>query len=352
MNTGWKKFLENAGAVFSNDSVEHFGSPERERVVATTGDVITDLSHYGLIAVHGEDAANFMQGQFCNDVRSVDGSHSQINGYCSPKGRLLSLFRIFRIEDTFYLLMPAELLESTIKRMKMFVLISKVKLDDAGNTMIRMGLSGPNAEKNLKDILGKIPENVNEAIHVKGHTVLRIAGPCPRFIIVGDRELIEKTWSALDVHAAPVGVSPWRLLDVIAGIPEIYTGTIESFVPQMVNMQAIDGLSFKKGCYTGQEIVARMQYLGTLKRRMYRAHIRTDKPVKPGDNLYAEGDTSGQGTGKIVSACSSPNDGYDVLAVIQISIAESGIVHLDDQNGPVLELQELPYTIENLDKKK
>ena len=350
MKTEWKKFLEDVGAIFENGHIAHYGNRERERQVAMSGEIIADLSHFGLIAAHGEEAETFLQGQFCNDVRKVDEDNSQINGYCSPKGRLLSIFRIFKHKDTHYLLIPQELIEETLKRLQMFVLISKVTLEDADNAMVRIGFSGPDADTKLKEILGNIPEKTNTVTHTDGVTVVRVPGPCPRFIILGDVEGIKKIWGQLNVHAAPVGEQPWGQLDVLAGIPEIYPQTVDAFVPQMVNMQAIGGVSFKKGCYTGQEVVARMQYLGKLKRHMYRANIKTDEPVMPGDPLFAAGDTSGQGTGKIVSAFPSDSGGYDVLAVIQIASAEKTKTHLKDQKGPVLELTELPYTLEESTK--
>ncbi|MDH5436423.1 MAG: folate-binding protein [Gammaproteobacteria bacterium] len=346
MKTEWKEFLENAGAIFEDGAIAHFGNRERERQVAMSGEIITDLSHYGLIAAYGEEAETFLQGQFCNDVRNVDENTSQVNGYCSPKGRLLSIFRLFKIKDTYYQLIPQELVEETLKRLRMFILISKVTLGDADNALVRIGFSGPDADTKLKDILGKVPEQNNAVIHTDDVTVIRIPGPCPRFIILGDVEAIKNIWSKLNVHAAPVGMQPWGQLDVLAGIPQIYPQTVDAFVPQMVNMQAIDGVSFKKGCYTGQEVVARMQYLGKLKRRMFKANIKTDEAVMPGDPLFAGGDTSGQGTGKIVSAFPSDSGGYDVLAVVQIASVEKTKVHLKDKNGPVLEWGELPYTLE------
>lgn len=350
MKTEWKEFLEKAGAVFDDGSIAHFGNRERERQVAMSGEVIVDLSHYGLIAAYGEEAETFLQGQFCNDVRKVDENNSQINGYCSPKGRLLSIFRIFKHKDTWLLLIPQELVEETLKRLRMFILISKITLGDADNAMVRIGFSGPNADTKLKEILGQVPEEINAVTHIDNFTVIRIAGPCPRFIILSEIDAIKDIWSKLNVHAAPVGMQPWGQLDVFAGIPQIYPQTIDTFVPQMVNMQAIDGVSFKKGCYTGQEVVARMHYLGKLKRRMYKANIKTDEPIIPGDPLYAEGDTSGQGTGKIVSAFPSDSGGYDVLAVIQIASVEKTEIHLKNKNGPVLEWGELPYTLEQSKK--
>ena len=136
------------------------------------------------------------------------------------------------------------------------------------------------------------------------------------------------------------------MLDILAGTPTIYPQTSEAFVPQMANMQIINGVNFRKGCYTGQEIVARMQYLGKLKRRMYRIHIEGIQPVRPGDALHSPNSSSGQGTGSIVSAQPDPNGGYMALAVIDIHDAEAGKLQLHDATGPVISLMDLPYTVE------
>jgi len=156
---------------------------------------------------------------------------------------------------------------------------------------------------------------------------------------------MKELWSKLDVHAAPVGAGPWEMLDILAGTPTVYPQTAEAFVPQMTNMQVINGVNFQKGCYTGQEVVARMQYLGKLKRRMYRVHIDTDSPVHPGDKLYTADTSSGQGTGNIVSAQPDPDGGHQALAVIDISDAENHPLQLIDADGPGISLRDLPYAV-------
>ncbi len=145
---------------------------------------------------------------------------------------------------------------------------------------------------------------------------------------------------------AAVNADYWALLDVRAGIPTVYPETVEAFVPQMTNMQLVDGVSFTKGCYTGQEIVARMQYLGKLKRRMYLAHVDTAEPPKAGDPLFSPQNASGQGAGRVVDARPAPEGGYDLLAVAEIESAENGELHLVGDRGPLLQLQELPYSLD------
>jgi folate-binding protein YgfZ len=345
MKPEWKDFLINAGAEFSDTKVESFGNPERERQIVHSGDTICDLSHYGLIAAYGEDAETFLQGQFTNDINHVDLDHSQLSSFCTPKGRMLANFRVFKRNETWYLSLPYELVEPTLSRLRMFVMRSKVTLENADDAMIRFGLNGPKAADLLKDILGPIPEDIDTVTQHGNYTILRVAGSEPRFEIYGLLESMTRLWQSLDVDAAPVGASIWELLNIKAGIPFIVAQTSEAFVPQMANMELINGVDFKKGCYTGQEIVARMHYLGKLKRRMYRINIETDQAPMPGDSLYAEESKGGTGTGTIVNAQQQADGSYDALAVIQITDAENQSLRLHDATGPEIKILDLPYSL-------
>ena len=346
MKQEWLEFLEQAGAEIDNNKVSHFGNPDRELRVLHTGLVMADLSHLGLISAYGEEASNFLQGQLTNDIKQVDLEHSQLSAYCTPKGRILSNFRIFQRQQTYYLRLPQEQLENTLKRLQMFILMSKVTMEDSTDSLVHIGVSGPDADQQLQALVPQIPDQVDGVSQCEGYTVIKLAGHHPRFEIYGELEPISKLWQQLDVHAALVGADAWSMLDILAGIPTVYPETSEAFVPQMINLQVLNGVSFKKGCYTGQEVVARMQYLGKLKRHMYRVHIDTHKPVNPGDALYVEGSTSGQGPGTIVEAKLVPDDGYEGLAVINISDAEAGQLKLIDENGPTITIKQLPYSLQ------
>jgi len=345
MKAEWQNFLESAGAEIDNRTVISFGNMPREQRMTQTGLVMCDLSHLGLISVTGDDASDFLQGQLTNDIRDVSPQHSQLSAYCTPKGRMLSNFRVFKHNDAYYLRLPRTQLESTIKRLRMFVLMSKVSFEDSSDTLVHIGVSGPTAIEQLSAHINELPEQVDDVSQSNGYTVIRLAGLHPRFEIVSELEAIQNLWQKLDVHAAPIGAGSWNLLDIQAGIPTIYPETAEAFVPQMINMHIINGISFQKGCYTGQEIVARMQYLGKLKRQMYRIYIKTNDEVKVGDVLYSSESTSGQGTGTIVDAQADVVEGgVEALAVININDTETGKLQLHDENGPEIELRELPYS--------
>lgn len=344
MNTKWIDFLKTMGAEFSDNELIHFGNPELERKASDNGLVMADLSHFSIVKVNGDDATTFLQGQLTNDIEQVTENTSQLSGYCNQKGRLLATFRIYKKQDDLYLLIPNELYEDTFKRLKMYVMRSKVEFNNCSADYVSIGFSGPNADTELQKQLASIPAETDQVTHEKDLSIIKLTGNQPRYQITGPVEQVISLWQNLDVNAAPVGKDVWNLLEIRAGIPTVYLPTVEAFVPQMINFELINGVSFKKGCYTGQEIVARMHYLGKLKRRMYRIHIDSTDPVIAGTPLFSPGTTSGQGTGNIVlSAISSSEKGTEALAVLQINQAESDSLRLNDSKGAAIKVLEIPY---------
>lgn len=344
MQESWRTHLVEMGANISDDRVVDFGDAEAEMAAVDSDNIIMDLSHFGLISVSGEDATHFLQSQFSNDVMQVTTAHSQLSSYCTPKGRILASFRLFADHEHYFMQMPRTLIEQTLKRLRMYVLRSKVELNDVSDDCARIGLAGPDATE-LAATLGEVPTEIDGISQIDGITLLRMPGEPARYEAIGKIEAMIEIWRKLADKARPVGADGWTQLNIRAGIPVIQPETIDSFVPQMVNMHAIDGVSFKKGCYPGQEIVARMQYLGKLKRRMYRAHVDTVEKAGAGGELFSAGDNK-QSIGKIIEAAPSAQGGYDLLAVIQIAELAKGDVLLHNKQGAILEFQDLPYTVE------
>lgn len=300
---------------------------------------ITDLSHFGLIRAAGPDVRTFLQGQLTNDINLVTPETAQLSSYCSPKGRMLGSFWILQRGDDLYLQLPVERRDAILKRLQMFVLRAQVTLADASDELARFGLTGDCAAA----LLPFAPTADKGCITRDGLSVIRVPGDRPRFEVLGPPQRLAELYSQALPGAQPTGPDFWTLMDIRAGLPNVFDDTVEAFVPQMANLQLIGGVSFTKGCYTGQEVVARMQYLGKLKRRMYHAHISGEERPQPGTEVYSPSSESGQGAGRIVAAAPSPDGGFEVLAVLQISSAEAGDVRLRDASGPVLELRELPY---------
>ncbi len=341
MNSDWRAFLTTNGArIGADDRVEP--APGGPGQALRTDCTRFDLSHLGLIALRGADAADFLQGQVSNDVRELSTAHSQLSSQCSPKGRMLALFRALRLDDGIYLQLPRERVADTIKRLRLFVLRAKVTLDDLSDGPVSIGVAGAGAAQAFTRLGLPVPAQGNDLANADGVSVLRLPDLVPRFVLIGPVERQIPLWEALAPESAWGDADAWALADIRAGLPSVYTATADAFVPQMLNLQLIDGVSFTKGCYVGQEVVARMQYLGKLKRRLYWAELESQTPPMPGDDLQAPTSTSEQAAGRVVDARPSGPGRYELLAVVEIEAAETGEVRLGAA-GPRLRFQPPPY---------
>ncbi|CAG0998243.1 tRNA-modifying protein YgfZ [Methylophilaceae bacterium] len=337
--TQWQTYLNSLKAEIADGQVLHFGNPEAELQAAATGNVLADLSHLGLLQVEGDDRIAFLQGQVTNDIKLLDGSNSHYTGQCNPKGRMLALFLAFAHHDYIHLQLNRQLLEPIMKRLKMYVLRSKVAITDVSDSIVRMGFAGAQAEGILQGVFTRVPQQDYALASLDKAVLIRLPGSTPRYEILAQPEYAEEIWSALDAHASLVGKPCWDWLEIQAGIPDIAPATQEAFVPQMINLDALGGINFKKGCYTGQEIVARTHYLGKVKRRTHLAHIDGNSQPAAGDEVQ---DTAGI-AGQIVRSAPHPAGGYDVLAELRLESVEAG--PLSWHETPLV-IQPLPYSLE------
>lgn len=340
MNTFWNTFLTGQSAQIENGRVLHFGDATMELQAAASGNTLADLSHLGLLQVSGEDAMTFLQGQVTNDIKLLNGGNSQYAGYCTAKGRLLAIFLAFAQDGLIHLQLNGILTEAILKRLRMYVLRSKVKLDNVSENIIRIGVSGPDTPGILSGLFSQVPAEPHHLATQENATLLRLPGPTPRYIVYTSPETAPALWAKLAQHGKPVGASCWDWLEIQAGIPDITPATQEQFVPQMVNLDLLGGISFKKGCYTGQEIVARTHYLGKVKRRTYLAHVASDAAPQPGNPVYGVG--ASEAVGQVVVSAAAPDGGYDLLAEIRQESLEGGPVRLSGAEGPPLALTPLP----------
>lgn len=338
----WRDHLQARSVVIDNGRVTSFGHPAAELRALDGGTVLCDLSHLGVIRVGGEDAASFLQAQLTCDLREVSAGAARYGGYCSPKGRLLATFLIWRSAGAFHLLLPEALQEPVRKRLSMFVLRAKARLEDAAVATVRLGISGPAAESALSRCLGAAPAAPLAVQERDGVVVIRL--DAQRFVIALPPEQAPQLWDALAAQATPAGAACWDWLDLRAGIATVVPATQDQFVPQMANLDLVGGVSFSKGCYPGQEIVARTHYLGKLKRRMFLAHLAGDAPPAAGDELFGA-EAEGQASGMVAAVAPSPGGGWDLLAVAQISSAQGGGLRWKSPDGPRLELLPLPYPL-------
>lgn len=331
MNPNWRSFLESTEAVFAGDTSEisSFGDAAGELQAAGRQTVMVPLTHLALIEAAGEEAKPFLHSQFTSDVNHLADGQAQHAGWCSAKGRMQASFVLWHTGSQYHLLLAADLLEVSLKRLKMFVLRSKVTLV-AEDDQILLGLSGPQASEALADAGLPTPQDLLQTSSANGCTVLRLdAG---RFIVTAPAAAAPSLWQKLTVKARPAGTPAWRWLDIQAAFPLVTLATKEEFVPQMADFEKIGGISFHKGCYPGQEIVARTQYLGKVKRHLYR--VSSGVPLQAGDDLFSP-ENLDQASGKVMSAAPTPDGGFAALAVVQSNFAAN--LHLGSREGPQLQ---------------
>ncbi|MBU3645141.1 MAG: folate-binding protein YgfZ [Candidatus Methylopumilus sp.] len=334
------------GAHYQGDVLMHYGQPKQELQAAMQGNVMVHLSHLGLMQIEGEDSLNFLQGQLTNDMRALDGKQTQYAGYCTPKGRMLALFLAFAHAGHFHLLAPNEQMDALIKRLRMYVLRAKVQIQDKRDEIAIFGLAGPQVAGVLSDILGAgVPQQPHTMHTFEQATVLRLPSEHPMFLLFTSINQCDELMQKLLSKLTPVGKPAWDALNIQAALPQVVQATQEAFVPQMLNLDALNGISFKKGCYTGQEIVARTHYLGTVKRRMQIAHIDAALEIPPGQVISVAG--SEDAIGMVVNAAPSINGGTDLLVEIRLdnlsaeSLQDKPVVYQNHR----LDFKPLPYSL-------
>jgi len=342
MNQDWQNFLMQQGAQLHEGVVQHFGDLQAEMLATRDSTVLCDLSQFGTLRVSGEEAQKFLQNLLSSDVDTVNPKTAQLSSFNTPKGRMMASFLIWQNDADYFLQLPRSMTAAMHKRLSMYVMRSRVKISDASDEVICLGLSGNGAEDLLKQQLGAAPEENWTVTQYDNSSVIRI--PAQRFQINTTAQHAAKLWSSLAMVAKPASSTCWDWLNIHSGIPVITPATQEQFVLQMTNLDMLGGVSFKKGCYPGQEIIARTHYLGKQKRRMYPAHVETDNPPAAGNELYSA-ETSGQPCGMIINASPAPAGGFDLLAVLQISSRETQNVHLQSIQGATLNFLPLPYSL-------
>ena len=311
----WLNYLASQGAIIQDNRVVSFSNPTAELDATTNNHIICDLSHLGLLEINGADAITFLQGQVTNDVKLLDGNTSHYTGYCNPKGRLLALFFAFNHYNHLHLQFDRELVVPILKRLKMYVMRSKVDITDTTTSIIKIGLSGENAGFLLESLFVQVPKNEYDLVNLENGTLVRLAGSKPRYEIFTSDLHASTIWNCLKQHCMPVGKDCWDSLEIEAGIPEIVSKTQEEFVPQMLNLDLLDAINFKKGCYTGQEIVARTHYLGKVKRRTLRGQIETIELPEAGDDIL---NGAQDVVGKIVRSAPALGNKADVLVEVRL----------------------------------
>lgn len=336
-------FLAARGARAGAEGIADFGNPAAEWDAAKTAAVVADASSLGVLSATGADAAAFLHSQLSSDVKRLAGGEGAWTSYNSPKGRMLATMFLYRpgdgTGDRFEALVAGDLAEPVRKRLAMFVLRSRVVLADESGSWIRLGVGGPRAADAVAGALGRAPDRGGVA-SVDNTRI--VALPDGRFLVLAPAPEAAQVFDALARTAVPAGAPVWAWLGVRSGVPMITAATQDRFVAQTANWDAVGGLDFRKGCYPGQEIVARTQYLGRLKERLF-AYRTPAAPPDPGARLFGApyGD---QPCGTVVNAAPDPEGGARFLAVVQIDAAD-GPLSIGAPDGPSAASEPLPYAL-------
>jgi folate-binding protein YgfZ len=294
---------------------------------------VTPLSHLGIIGVQGDDAASFLHAQLTQDFAMLGMSEARLAAFCTAKGRMQASFVAFkRSHNEILLVTSRDVLAPTLKRLSMFVLRSKAKLRDATAEFALYGLIGEPADR--------------VAAELRDPWTKADAGNASVVQLYPADGQVRKLWAAPVGEAPPVGPAlsqeQWLWSEVRSGIATITTPIVEAFVPQMLNYESVGGVNFRKGCYPGQEVVARSQFRGTLKRRAYPVHASSQ--LQPAQEVFHESDAS-QPCGLVAQAAAAPGGGWDAIVSIQIAATQGGRLTAGGPEGGLLELQPLPYPL-------
>ncbi|MFD0882557.1 folate-binding protein YgfZ [Variovorax dokdonensis] len=292
------------------------------------------LSHLGVIVAEGPDAAAFLHGQLTQDISLLNDTQARLAALCTPKGRMIASFIGIRPQpETIVLMLGADILAATLKRLQMYVLRAKVKLRDASTEFALFGLAGSAVVANGLDAAA--PAWVRKAVGTASVVSLYPADGVPRALWIGPADAQPPKGNAMEPAL-------WAWSEVRSGVASLSTPVLDAFVPQMLNYESVGGVNFKKGCYPGQEVVARSQFRGTLKRRAY--VVQADGPLEVGQEIYSPADAE-QPVGTVVQAAASPDGGFDAIASLQVSAAEAGSLRAQNAQGQPISLLPLPYEL-------
>ena len=300
---------------------------------AAPGTGAVRLEDWGLIRASGADARSFLHGQLTQDILALAPERATLAGYCSPKGRLLATFVAWSpTADEVYLACSADLLAASLKRLSMFVLRAQCRLSDVSQSLAIWGVVG-------SDVAGwtgaECPVGDWQSAVGSAGTVIRLPGASPARCLV-----VASTPPPADVGSLDIEI--WRALEVRSGIGRVVAATVDQFVPQMLNLELVGGVSFSKGCYPGQEVVARSQYRGTLKRRSF--VVEVDSEARPGAEIFHSSDP-GQPAGMVALAGGFAGSQRVALAELKLSALEGGTLHLESASGPAVRLAPQPYVL-------
>jgi len=324
MNQNWKNFLLSQNATFKSDTDITFPA-----IVDDNDKTIYPVANLAVLTVSGKDAAKLLQGQVTCDVNELTDTKSSLGALCNPKGRAITTFLLIKTSDTFLVILPKELLETVKKRLQMYILRSAVTVTDSSDEICLMGLSATSMQ-------------AEPLFNTTRQDTITVNFPATqyRYLVIADTDKAIALWSDRvdNQHFKPTNSDQWRYLDIISGVPWLTTETSEEFIPQMLNLDQLDGISYNKGCYTGQEIVARTHYLGKTKRALFLAECESTAIPAPNSAIIDNSSNTEQTIGKVLLAQHAPIaiesavTAVKMLIVLQVSDSDTYNLSLNDSH--------------------
>ncbi|WP_019556623.1 CAF17-like 4Fe-4S cluster assembly/insertion protein YgfZ [Thiomicrorhabdus arctica] len=347
----WLEVLASQNVEFDETGkIVTFGQAELERFLIKNGPVLTSLTHQGLIKATGSDVASFLQSQLSSDISIVSDSQAQLSAYCDPQGQVLALFLVFKYQGDFYLNFDGSLKESILKRLSMFVMRSDVQLTDVSDSLIQIGFAGEFGDLDIQRRLSTKVKDVYETGYIdidgmRDVCVVKVPGPYHRYALFGPAEQMKEVWKSLRSNADLTNSYDWNLLNIAAGMPEVNTDTTGKFVAQFLNLDKLDAINFKKGCFPGQEIIARMHYRGKVTKRMFRIRFEESLDLKAGETLILKDSNDKSHKLAIISANPNIFNGTLCLAIGTLRSLEAVEGDLLTESGSPAIIEPLPYSV-------
>lgn len=327
---------------FDDQGYSWCSEPDGEQRLRRANDFVCDLSHVGFLRASGPDAVAFMHAQLTNDLLHLSRTESQLSGYCNPKGRLIDLFRLHHDNEDLVLQGFHQTVAASAERLKKFIMRAKLEIV-VDPKLQSFGVVGETAAAMLESLVGDLPAQREGCRRRDDITVVCHSLSPRRHQVIGPESALAPIWQQLCASAPNIGSWAWASLEIEEGLAMIFPATMEQFIPQTLNLDVVNGLNFDKGCYPGQEIVARMRYLGILKSRMARGWVESESPPRPGDKVF--GSEGEQSIGMVVNATPAAR-GHDLLTTARLENLEQKNLRLENSSGPAITLRELPYALE------
>ncbi|WP_373018827.1 folate-binding protein YgfZ [Thiomicrorhabdus sp.] len=347
----WQNFMVEQGAQFAEKgTIKTFGHADLERYLIKHGPVVTSLAHQALLKVSGSDANTFLQGQLTSDINDVSANKAQLSSYCDPKGNVLAIFLIFKYQGDFYLSFDGSLKETIQKRLSMFVLRSDVQITNAGQELIHIGFGGEFGDLDIQRRLETKVKAVYESGHVEAEGmedvfVVKVPGPYHKYDLFGPVEQIKQAWLKLRDNSDLTNTQDWNLLNIAAGIPEITAANAGTFTAQFLNLDKLEAINFKKGCFPGQEIIARIHYRGKVTKRMLRIRLEETVDLAPGDTLTLHDNSGKNHNLEVINSNPDILGGTRCLAVGTLKSLGNVEGNLMSESGQLATIEPLPYSI-------